>query len=154
MRARSLFLLKGSMTLAQLASKFRKLTPEAMEKIVLNSLKKNEGIVTGMNTDQLWRGEDAEGKKLPEYSERSVQVFNKPPGPMRLFDEGDFYRGFFIKTDKFPVVFDSRDNKTGKIAEMLAAKGHNPDDIYGLQKENATDLARSYVLEDIQKVLR
>jgi len=53
-----------------------------------------------------------------------------------------------------PVVFESSDRKTGKIADLLASKGHNPDDIYGLQKSNLADFSKSYVLPELQKFFR
>jgi len=140
--------------LLELTSKLHQLTPERMERGLLVIIKENEEVITNMNTDQLFAGEDSKGKKLPPYSRRSVEVFGKEAGPMTLFDTGDFYRGFFVKTDKFPVVFESSDRKTGKIADLLESKGTNPDDIYGLNKTNLTDFARAYVLEDIQKFLR
>lgn len=138
----------------EMANKVKSLTPKRISDELLVIIKKHETIATNLNTDQLFQGEDAKGKKLPNYSDRSVQVFGKPSGPMRLFETGSFYRGFFIRAEKFPAVFESSDLKTGHIADLLASKGHNPDDIYGLQKDNITDFARSYVLEDLQKFLR
>lgn len=141
-------------TLKEMRDRISELTPQRMEEEVLNSVQKNEDIATGMNTDQLFAGEDSQGKSLPNYSQNSVQVFGKPSGPMRLFDEGDFYRGFFVKADKFPISIFSHDNKTGRIADMLAAKGANPDAIYGLQKQNLKEFTRTYVLEDLQETVR
>jgi hypothetical protein len=140
--------------LLELTAKLHQLTPERMEKEVLISVKNNEETATNMNTDQLFGGEDVKGKKLPPYSRRSVEVFGKQSGPMTLFDTGDFYRGFFVKADKYPITIFSNDRKTGKIADLLESKGENPDDIYGLQKKNLTEFARSYVLEDFRKFMR
>ena len=140
--------------LLDLTARLHQLTPERMEKELLIVIKDNQDVATNMNTDQLFGGEDAKGKKLPDYSRRSVEVFGKESGPMTLFETGDFYRGFFLKADKFPVVFESSDRKTGKIADLLESKEHNPDDIYGLNKTNLTDFARSYVLEAYQNFIR
>jgi hypothetical protein len=140
--------------LIDLTDKLKQLTPDRVEKEVLIIVKANEEVATNLNTDQLFGGKDSKGVNLPKYSLRSVQIFRKPAGPMRLFDEGDFYRGFFLKADKFPIIFQSSDRKTGKIADMLASRGHNPDDIYGLQKSNLTEFSKVYVLEDLQKFLR
>ena len=125
-----------------------------MTEEVLVIVKKNEETATNMNTDQLFGGQDAKGKSLPNYSDRSVQVFGKPSGPMKLFDTGDFYRGFFVRADKFPVVFESSDQKSGKIADLLLSKDQDPDDIYGLNKTNLSDFSKSYVLPDLQKFIR
>lgn len=139
--------------LIDLTNKLHQLTPERMTKEVLNIVKSNQETATNLNTDQLFSGEDAKGNKLPNYSERSVQVFGKHPGPWTLFESGSFYRGFFVRADKFPVVFESSDLKTGKIADALLSKGENPEDIYGLNKSNLTYFSRNYVLEDLQKFL-
>lgn len=140
--------------LLRLTEKLKQLTPERMEEELLVIVKRNEEAATNMNTDQLFQGQDAKGNNLPDYSERSVTAFGKPSGPMRLFDTGDFYRGFILRADKFPVVFESTDKKTGRIAELLAARDVNPDDIYGLQKQNLTDLSRNYILPELQKFVR
>lgn len=134
--------------------RLKSLTPERIEGEILNIVKKNEEVVTNMNTDQLFQGQDAKGNSLPDYSKRSVEVFGKPSGPWRLFDTGDFYRGFFTKVDKFPISIFSNGRNTGQIADSLLAKGRNPDDIYGLQKNNLADLNKSYVLPEIQKFNR
>lgn len=140
--------------LLEISNRLKQLTAQRLESQVLVIIKDNETVLTSMNTDQLFQGQDAKGKSLPDYSPTSVQVFGKPAGPMRLFETGDFYRGFFVKADKFPVVFESSDRKTGKIADLLASKGEDPDDIYGINKDNLKDFNRSYVLPELGKFIR
>lgn len=125
-----------------------------MRNQILESLKRNEQAAINHITDQLWSGELGDGSKMPPYSDRSVQQFNKPAGPWRLYNEGDYYKGIFIKALRFPVIFDNRDSKTGKIADMLASKGGNPDEILTVQKQNLNDLARNHILPDLQKYIR
>jgi len=138
--------------LKELSNRLGKLTPEVMRNKALSLVKDHEKEATNLNTDQLFQGEDSEGKSLPEYSDRSVTVFGKPSGPWRLFDSGDFYRGFFVRVEDRKVIFDSRDSKTGMILQALDFKGHDePTDIFGLQKQNLTDLVKSHVLPDLQK---
>lgn len=119
-----------------------------MENELLAIVNDNETTATNLNTDQLFQGEDSRGDKLPDYSATSVNVFGKPSGPIRLFDTGDFYRGFFVHADKFPVVFDSRDSKRDELAKNFG------NDIFGLQKQNIKELAQVYVLPDLQKFIR
>lgn len=140
--------------LIDLSERAAVLTRSHVEVILLESIKDNEEAATNLNTDQMWQGEDATGRNLPEYSERSVQVFGKPSGPMRLFDTGDFYRSIFINADKFPVVFSSKDSKEGKIADLLASKGTDIQDVYGLNKQNLKSFARGNVLETFQTKIR
>ena len=107
-----------------------------------------------MNTDQLFHGELADGKIMPDYSTTSVLQYGKPAGPWKLFETGDFYSGFFMKGGKFPIVFDSRDQKTGAIRTLLEIHGLDSDQIFGLNKSNLKDLARNYVLPEIQDIVR
>jgi len=140
--------------LIDISNKIKQLTQQRLEAEVLAIIQNNDQVAINMNTDQLFSGKDALDKDLPDYSERSVTVFGKSPGPYTLFDTGDFYKGFVLRADKFPVVFDNTDRKTGKIADLLASKGHNPEDIYGLNKTNLTDFSRSYVLPEVRENVR
>lgn len=132
-----------------MANKMKGLTEASIDKAILKSFMDNQEAATNLNTDQLFQGKEATGGLLPPYSQRSVEVFGKPPGPMRLFETGDFYRGFFVKADKFPVVFSSKDKKTEKLT-----KAFGQDEIFGLDKENIKDFSNSYVLPDLQKFVR
>jgi hypothetical protein len=107
-----------------------------------------------MNTDQLFAGKLANGQDMPSYSERSVQQFGKRPGPYQLYEEGDFYRGFFMDANKFPVIFDSRDSKTPMIMELIESKGQDANEIFGVNKANFKELARVYTLPEIQEKIR
>lgn len=117
-------------------------------------LQRQEEIVTGMVTDQLFQGKDSEGKDLPQYSPVSVGVFGKRPGPWRLYDEGDFYRGITFKTDKDKGVFESTDDKTAKIFEKLDSKGGNSETLLGLNPSNRKDLVESYIKPETVQYFR
>lgn len=135
--------------LLQIAEKLKGLTPDSIDKATLKSFKENEQAATNLNTDQLYQGKETNGSFLPDYSKRSVEVFGKPAGPMKLFETGAFYRGFFVKSDKFPIVFSSHDSKTEKLTKAFGS-----DEIFGLSKENLTDFSRSYLLPDLQNFIR
>jgi hypothetical protein len=132
-----------------IANKMRGLTEASINKTILKSFKENQEAATNLNTDQLFQGQETSGALLPPYSKRSVEVFGKPAGPIRLFETGDFYRGFFVKADKFPVVFSSKDNKTEKLT-----KAFGQNEIFGLNKTNLSDFSKSYVLPDLQEFVR
>jgi hypothetical protein len=97
---------------------------EALKNILNNFLKLENGtvlfftmdknpflqdLVAELNTKgQLYAGLLADGGQLPDYSKASVKFFGKNPGPIRLFDSGDFWKswnieltlnGFFIDAD-------------------------------------------------------
>jgi hypothetical protein len=135
--------------LLEIVKKMQGLNEKTIENAILKSFKDNQESATNLNTDQLFQGQETTGALLPPYSRRSVEVFGKPAGPIRLFEIGDFYRGFFVKVDKFPVVFSSKDKKTEKLT-----KAFGQDEIFGLNKENLSDFSASYVLPDLQDFVR
>src|SRR5690242_18820939 len=96
--------------LQDIANGLSELTEESIKQAALQSFSDNQRAATDLNTDQLFQGKQADGGFLPDYSERSVTVFGKPPGPMRLFETGAFYRGFFVKVEKDKAVFGSTDS--------------------------------------------
>jgi len=67
-------------------------------------------------TDQLRQGKDGNGDFLPEYSKTSIEVFHKPPGPIKLFDQGDYYHGVTYEAKNGRLISHSTDSKD----EMLA----------------------------------
>jgi hypothetical protein len=134
--------------------RLRTATPEVMRSKVLQSVENNEETAVNLNTDQLFAGKLANGQDMPEYSLVSVLQFGKPPGPYRLYETGDFYRGFFVDASKFPIVFDSKDLKTPSIMQLIESKDQDPNEIFGLNKQNRTDLARHYLLPELQGYVR
>lgn len=137
--------------LRDLANKLSKVTIEQQEKGLLKIVKDHEEVMTNMNTDQLFHGIRSDGSEMPPYSKTSVEVYGKPPGPIRLFDTGDFYRGFIIHADKFPVLFDSTDSKTTMLVEGNEFKRGYGEKIFGLTSENKEDLNKNYFMEKIQE---
>lgn len=147
-------LVETAKRIRRIAAAYKKMTPQVVKEEVLQIAKRNEVAATNLITDQLWQGEDMNGRKFENYSLRSVQVFNKPPGPIRWFDTGDYYSSIFMNADKFPIVFGSTDIKEGKIAERLATEGRDIQDSYGLQKQNLKEFAKTYILEELQAYVR
>jgi len=142
------------MGLKKFHDQLRKVNEEVILSRLLVIIKDHEQDITNANTDQLYAGKDSVGKSLPNYSARSVAVFGKRSGPFRLFDSGDFYRGFFVNASKLPITIFSNDSKTEKIAYLLQSKGHNPDDIYGLDATNSTDIKNNYLAPDLRESIR
>lgn len=136
--------------LKQVISRLRATTPEVMKDEVLSIVRKNEDTATNMITDQLFAGKLGNGQDMPNYSEVSVHRFGKRPGPYQLYESGDFYRGVFVQAQKFPIFFDDKDRKTPSIFDLIESKGLDSNEILSLNKENFTDLGRSYVLPDLQ----
>lgn len=79
---------------------------------------------------QLSQGKRSDDVFLPDYSNVSVTVYGKPPGPMRLFDQGDFYEGIEARITGDGLELVGTDVKS----EML--KLRYGDEIIGLSEEN------------------
>lgn len=67
--------------------------------------------------EQLDRGERGDGKILPHYSPVSVEVYGKPPGPIRLEDTGDFRRAIIIIVSEDGIEFISTDPKSNMLMQ-------------------------------------
>jgi rhodanese-related sulfurtransferase len=135
----------------KMISNLQAMTVEKQEEELLAIISRNEAELLDLNTSQLFKGERADGSKItPEYSEQTVRykkAVNQPSDRVTLFDEGDFYRGFFADTTKFPVLLESNDIKTGKLVDK-----YEPT-IFGLNQENKVVFSKS-IQEDIEEYYR
>lgn len=89
---------------------------------------KNQAI--DLNTKQLFEGRDANGQSLGGYRNPNYAAFKRSLNPAGVVDlklTGDFYQGFFAKTDSFPVAFDSTDEKTSELKQKYG-------EIFGLDQ--------------------
>jgi len=129
----------------QLAERLNALDFESM---CAQTLVENEQHITDLNTQQLFQGERADGTIMPDYSFVSVNFFNKPPGPIKLYDTGDFYGGFKLGGSSFPMQIISTDSKSEEL------KSRYGKEIFGLTEENMAGLARVFIIPQIIKKLR
>lgn len=128
--------------LKQVIDQLRKID---VQQIVERQVLKNEDEIVDLNTEnQLSDGQYANEGYLPDYSPASVEIFGKPSGSIRLFDEGDFYRGFYLETKKFPFLVSSKDSKTDDLVERYSK------DIFGFTR-NSKGQINEIILEDVQK---
>jgi hypothetical protein len=88
-----------------------------------------------MNREQLMSGRDSMGKKLPDYSATSVNVFGKPKGPIKLYDTGDFQDSIKPKFDKEAFSMEATDKKTEKLQYDYG------DEILGISTTNLDEVA-------------
>jgi hypothetical protein len=120
--------------------------------LVVETLIENEEHIVDLNTQQLFQGERADGTVLPDYSWVSVNFYNKPEGPIRLYDTGDFYGGFKLgsKSGKaeFPLYIISTDKKSNELQTKYG------NEIFGLNEENMRGLVQVFILPSIGKKLR
>jgi len=98
----------------------------------------HQEFISELNRSQLEEGTRPDESILPDYSPISVLQFGKEPGPMKLFDTGEFYEGIkpIFEDDTFDLV--GVDEKT----EMLINKYGN---VLGLNAENKKILAQRLI---------
>ena len=113
-----------------------------------DSVIENQKDAADLNAQQLFSGERADGSEMPPYSWVSVNFFNKPDGPIRLFDTGSFYKGFIFSSKTFPLAITSTDSKTDELREKYGSE------IFGLNNENLAGFAKVFVLPSVGKKLR
>lgn len=67
---------------------------------------------TAQQRQQLSQGLKMDESYLPDYSPRSVKQYGKPPGPIKLYDTGAFYRGILIDVRGDIFIMESADPKS------------------------------------------
>ncbi|HTJ53727.1 MAG TPA: hypothetical protein VL443_29935 [Cyclobacteriaceae bacterium] len=108
-----------------------KLDSVNMDAELLKVVDQTNAQAIDLNTEQLFHGRDAQGNKLKAYRNPAYAEFKQSLNPLGVTDlklTGDFYRGFYAKTDRFPIMFDSSDSKTEMLTEKYG-------EIFGLDQE-------------------
>ena len=102
-----------------------------------------------LNTeDQLFDdGIRSDSSSLPDYSDASVNIYGKRPGPMTLKDTGAFYQSFFVKVDSSGIIINA---DTVKEDTDLLKYGEK---ILGLTEENL-GLLRQLLVMNYREFLR
>lgn len=131
--------------ISELANKMNKLNFEAM---CIQTVLENQKQAAELNTQQLFQGERADGSEMPPYSWVSVNFYNKPAGPIRLFDTGAFYSGFIFANATFPLSITSTDSKTNELT------GRYGKEIFGLTEENLSGYSKVFILPAVAKKLK
>lgn len=123
-------------------------TPLIISRSIEHAVKELSPVIEDMNTAQLQLGKRSDGSSLPNYSPVSVAVYGKPAGPIKLFDQGDFYKGITTKvgTTSFSLV--GEDSKT----EMLSLR--YGDNIIGLSDEHIKELSHDYIKSYLLTTIR
>ncbi len=102
-------------------------------------------LIEELNRDQLSQGERSDETLLPNYSPTSVAM-GKPPGRIRLFDEGDFYEGINASIFDDKITFQGEDEKTGMLISKYGEM------ILGLNQKNLQILINTIKPELITEV--
>lgn len=70
---------------------------------------------TDQQRAQLAQGLMSDDNFLPDYSFRSVFQYGKEPGPIKLYDTGDFYRGMLLDVRQDIFILESADPKSNML---------------------------------------
>lgn len=117
-----------------------------LDAVTEDALVNNQSEISELNREQLRDGVRATGTFLPDYSPVSVKVYGKPPGPIKLYETGDFYEGIVPKFSEMNFTLEGTDEKTDMLERRYG-------EVVGLTKESIGDLAR-VALPDIQNQIR
>ena len=132
--------------LTELKEKLMNLNPVVLEGIE-ETFSDNDSVVEDLNIAQLQMGMRSDGVFLPDYSVRSVVEFGKPPGPIRLFDTGAFYRGITLVASREFADLEGRDSKTNELQSDYG------DRIIGLSEDNRRAFQHEYLRQGIRETL-
>lgn len=133
--------------LRDLTAKLNKLTEEEITAGILKIVDADKAFAIDLNTGQLFSGIDSTGEMLEPYrsvwyAEFKLRLNSK--GVTDLKVRGDFYRGFFMNAQQFPISFGSKDSKADELTR------HYGEDIFGLTKQSIGDLNKD-ITPDIQQ---
>lgn len=86
-----------------------------MQDAVRGAFQESTGDIEELLIMQLTQGLRGDDEFLPDYSQVSVNVYGKPPGPMRLYETGDFYEGIKAEAGHDEVTIIGTDEKTAEL---------------------------------------
>jgi hypothetical protein len=84
-------------------------------RIMTEVIEDNSLLIEDMVIAQLQQGKRGDGETLPNYSYNSVHKYGKPPGPIKLFDQGYFYKAMTVRVTGNALEMDNTDSKVGKL---------------------------------------
>ncbi len=123
--------------LKKLAQNFINLdTKEILFRTVSNNPQLEKLAIKLNQENQLKFGKTADGNFLGDYSQTSVDVYGKEPGPIQLKDTGDFYDSFQVILLDDGFVIDADGFKTDDSGETTNLFSKYGQDITGLNDEN------------------
>lgn len=101
---------------------------------------------TDAQRQQLQQGLRSDDTVMPDYSFRSVFQYGKPPGPIKLYDTGAFYRGILIDVRQDIFIIESADEKNTMLQNRYGKE------ILGLGTQARIDYIRTLKPELIKQI--
>jgi len=119
------------------------------KKLILRAVKNTSELALELNRHQMYdQGVDAKGKDIGQYKETTVRIKQKKgqrSDHMTLSDTFSFYKKMFVSAKSFPILIDSKDEKTGMLEEKYG-------EILGLTSEH-TKVYRDAVTLEYKQLL-
>jgi hypothetical protein len=104
-------------------------------------------LMADLNAEQINTGLKADGSEMPDYSLRSVIQYNKPAGPIRLRDKGNWQKGIYVKSDGETVKYLNTDSKDQMLKERYG------EDIQGLSEKFKDEAIREGVQPEFSRLI-
>lgn len=131
-------------TITYLHKKFQSFS---IKEVAIESLRQCSSALANLNVEQMNKGVKSDGNLMPDYSPVSVEKFGKPEGPIKLFDKGDFYRGWKVDVRDEQIFITSTDDKAEMLFKRYATKRSN---LFGLSPL----YRREFMSENLKKTFR
>jgi hypothetical protein len=103
------------------------------------ALKANAYELSRYNRERLLKGQKSDLSFLPNYSPSSVNNFGKQPGPIKLYDTGDFQKSIKPNFGNEAFEMEATDSKTDMLQDTYG------DDILGIDDESFDDVAEDAI---------
>jgi len=132
--------------IASYAIKLGRQSVLSQEKALLQIIKENEHFLIDIVTAQLLNGKDGEGEFLQAYRSENYAEMKRHLNPKGVTDlrlTGDFWDGFFVTANKFPIVINSKDDKRDELVKK-----------YGQAIFFPSQEGKTFFLQHIEKELK
>lgn len=124
-----------------------------IQALCIAELKTFEVFLADLNRKQMRKGLNSDNVSIGTYFSESYAVFKQSrpgrlaeKGQVDLFLEGYFSKGIFSKVGTDTILFDSTDQKSGKLENKYGKQ------IFGLSKESISELLPDLISAIIKEI--
>ncbi len=110
-----------------------------VEQVAESAVSETKDLIGILNLNQFGEGQYSDGSYLPDYSKMSVEVFGKPPGPIKLFETGDYWRALKVDVANGLYKISNTDPKALILETRYQKKGKK---LYGMTQENKIEYVK------------
>ena len=90
----------------------KRLDSDRILKKVFSDPAVKEYVITLQQNQMYDHGVDSKGVTLGEYSDASVEIYDKPRGHIRMYDSGDFFKSIKVKAQEGEIIISADTIKT------------------------------------------